>query len=120
MRSSIGLVATLVLASAAFAAGPAMPECDGRYDVGGGGTARAGLGTRPRMRLLAGDAVEIDGWCRLEGLKRKVVGKKGVRLRRRFRSCGTLGSGRFDAMLSKGCQAISGMVKVKKVRGRLY
>src|SRR5687767_9995794 len=116
MRSSIGLVATLALASAALAGPPAMLECDGRYDVSGGGTERAGFGTMPRMLTLAGDAIELDGWCRLEGLKRKAIGKNTVRLRRRFASCGTLGRGRFEATVHRSCQSLAGVVKLKKVR----
>jgi hypothetical protein len=112
------LVALAPASIGAVQAAPPGPDCSARYDVSGGGIDVPGIGTTPRTMMLTGSAIELDGWCRLEGLKRKVRPSGSVRLRRRFRSCGPLRAGRFEATVWQDCSRLSATVKAKRLPGR--
>ncbi len=106
--------------TAAAHAGPA-PDvtCDARYDVERTTGIDPRLGAMPAAVVVADTTVELAGWCRLEGVRRKTV-RHGVRLRRRMKGCGPVHAGIFEAYLVNQCSQLNATVRAKRPRRRIF
>jgi len=117
MRTSHDLLEALaVLLVLATPAGAAKQSCHTRYDVAGV-VLPDGL-TRPAAFALEGNAIDIEGWCRLGGLRRS-AGDGPMRLQKTFRRCGPLRAGRIDVVVQRSCDRVSVKVALKRPIERL-
>jgi len=122
MRASKGLLGSiavvLAVATSASAKRP-VEDCHARYDLAGL-TLPSGL-ARPTGLVVDGNAVDLEGWCRLGGLRRKRSrsGYVAMRLQKGFRSCGPLRAGRVDAVVHRGCGQVYVNIRLKRPREHL-
>jgi hypothetical protein len=120
MRPLGWILPGLFCVAAVHAAPAPDPACDARYDVDRETIlVDPPLNETPRVVAVDGTAVEIEGWCRLDGVRRKAV-KHGIRLRRRMKGCGPVRAGMFEAYLLDGCARLRATVRAKHPRRRFF
>jgi hypothetical protein len=120
MRASYGLLGSVavLLAFASSSWGKPNDDCHARYDLAAM-TLPSGL-AGPTGLAVDGNAIDLEGWCKLEGLRRKrSKGYIAMRLRKGFRSCGPLRAGRVDVVVHRGCGQVYVNIALKKPVERL-
>jgi hypothetical protein len=117
--ANAGWVLLIALLGSPAVAGTTTTGCDGRFDLNQGGVAVPGFGTVPTSVSLEEHAVDLAGWCRLEGVRQKLVPGGRVKLKKRFRACGPLKAGVLSATVRFQCGSLTGLVRLKKGRKRL-
>jgi hypothetical protein len=119
-RTHRGWLLAIVFIGLASTARAKPVTCDGRFDVNQGGVSLPGFGTIPTTVSLEENAVDLPGWCRLEGVKQTPMAGGGVKVAKRFRRCGPLKAGRFTARVHYQCGTLDVWMKLKKGKKRLY
>jgi hypothetical protein len=118
MRAWYGLIGSIVVllafATASEAKKPGV-ECHVDYDVRSTAGMPDGVAQPPGFRI-DGSTIDIEGWCKLSGMRSQRPRPGVLRLRKPFRSCGPLRSGRILVNLPNGCGRANVQVDLKKPR----
>jgi hypothetical protein len=124
MRGLVGLLGSIVvlaLTTSAWAKGghseKPSKDCHVRYDLGGM-ILPDGV-TKPEGLSIDGRTIDLAGWCKITGLRRKVNPSGVVQLSKSFKGCGPLRAGRVRAALHDSCNRVYVNFVLRKPEERL-